>query len=149
MKKGCTIAIAIVLILAAVTIYLLYSRGLPLAQKWGSASIVYGTEIAIEDFTTKYGNPPTGESHSEIIEEVTGGNDDRRDFFPPDLSQTIIDGQIHDSYGNPLIIERTGKGIIRVFSTGEDGLANTEDDVNSDILPQEMKDELRSKFTSP
>ncbi|MEM7145806.1 MAG: hypothetical protein AAF591_11780 [Verrucomicrobiota bacterium] len=149
MNKGCIIALVVTFVLVAVAAIVVSTKVFPWMQKLGTAGIVYGTEIAIEGYTDKYGNPPAGETHTEIIEAVTGGNEDKRDFFPPDLSQAIIDGQVHDGYGNPLVIQREGKGIIRVFSTGKDGAPDTEDDVTSDAMPEEMKAEFRRKMVSP
>jgi hypothetical protein len=148
MNKGCIIAIAVVFALAAVAAILIGVKGVPWFQKIGSAGIVYGVEIAVDEYTEKYGGPPPGDDHVAIVKEITGGNADKRDFFPPDLTKAIIEGKVHDGYGNALVIERDANGTIKVSSSGKDGVPGNEDDITSEDMPAEMREEFRRDITA-
>jgi hypothetical protein len=146
MNKGCIIALVVTFILVAIAVSIAIVKGYPWYQKIGSAGIVYTVELAIDEYTEKYENPPPGNNHVEVIKSITGDNPDRRDFFPPKASPLIKQNKIYDLYGGALIIERTDDSSIRVFSSGKDGIPGNEDDISSDDISETEREEVRRQL---
>ena len=137
MKKGCIIAVVVVLVLGALAI----GGCVFLAAKNANSMIVLGIEASIAAY--RQANPTaqveaTNEAWSKALESFTppGGN-----------AQGLprVNGKLVDMYQNPVKIVQNPDGSIAVFSAGKDGQMDTADDEGSGKLGEMMKKAAEQK----
>ena len=146
MNKGCLIALAVFAALIAIGATLFFVKGLPAIQKLGTAAIILSVESAIADYTAEVGSPPEGADNAAIMKALGGENSSKKNFIPVDMQKAVIDGQMIDAFANPLILERTNDGKIKVSSAGKNKIPGDSDDVTSDDLPAEAKAEIEKEL---
>lgn len=130
MKKGCIIAIVVVLVLGlivgGVVVYFASTKG---AQAVNSG-VAFAVETAIEAYQTQNPDaqiPTTNEDWAKALEG----------FSLPDgqnMSELVQNGKLVDVFQNALKLEEGPDGKIRVISPGKDGEFGTDDDADSSMM---------------
>lgn len=133
MKKGCVIAIIVVLVLGAIGIGGCVFFGMKYGMQAGNAGIAFAVETAIAEYQRQ--NPdakvePTNEAWATALQnfKIPGGAGQQ------DLAQFIKEGKIVDIAQKPMIISQNPDGSIKVSSPGKDGQPGTADDVDSSMF---------------
>lgn len=131
MKKGCVIAIIVVLVLGAIGIGACVFLGMKFGAQMGNAGVTFAVETAIAEYRKQ--NPdakvePTNEAWVAALQgfQPAGGQQD--------LSQFIQNGKFVDILKKELIFSQNPDGSIKVTSPGKDGLPGTADDVDSGMF---------------
>ena len=128
MKKGCIIAIVVVVALAVVGIALFVIVGLPKLKNFGTAGFIVATETAVDMYVAEFGEAPKG-NHEKVIEILRGNNPKEKNFLGSELDGAIVDGKVADVWRRPLKMNRAADGSLSFTSAGPNGEHGDEDDV--------------------
>ena len=146
MKKGCIIAIVVVVVLAALGIGGCLFFAAKYGADFGNAGAAFAVETAIDMYRTQNPDeevPLTNEAWAEKLQDfqLPGGG-------TQDLSQFIQDGKIVDIFKREMKLEADASGKIRVKSAGKDGQMGTDDDVTSEVF-QKLQQKMESQIPEP
>ena len=132
MKKGCIIAIVVVLVLGLIiggVAFYFINKGVGGLKNLGNSAAAFAVETVIEEY--KAANPDAQvEATNEAWATALQG------FNSPsgtDISAFMANGQLVDINQNPLGLEVVD-GAVKVTSAGEDGQLGTDDDVTAEAL---------------
>lgn len=132
MKKGCIIAIVVVLVLGLIiggVAFYFIRKGVGGIKNFGNAAAVFAVEAAIEEYKTA--NP---DAQVEATNEAWAAA--LQDFTSPsgtDITAFMANGQLVDINQNPLGVDVVD-GAIKLTSPGEDGQLGTGDDVTAEAM---------------
>jgi type II secretory pathway pseudopilin PulG len=89
-------------------------------------------QFALSLHTQEYGQLPAESSAASVLEILCGKNPRKLSFYSAAPDQ-VRDGQLLDSWGHPLLFQKT-PGNMLIRSAGKDGLYYTPDDLTLDAL---------------
>jgi len=131
-NKGCSIALIITSVFLLVTVVTFYFYFYPRLERLASSTICYAVEKRIHDYYDAFGEWPSGDNTS-ILLQLRGDNPDNRIILKEEDGFLIDGNQLVDQWGHPLIINFTDDGP-HVLSPGKSGIHGTDDDVDRSIF---------------
>lgn len=84
--------------------------------------------LNIRHFGQRFGGNPIG-TNAEIVKAMTGDNEGRATYLPPDLQRLNAQGELIDRWGRPYFFHQLTSQQMEVRSAGPDGKLWTPDDV--------------------
>ncbi|QQL43962.1 type II secretion system protein GspG [Sulfuriroseicoccus oceanibius] len=105
-----------------------------------NSNIAYAIEYKIDEYHKAIGSYPTGDE-VEILHQLRGNNPKNAHIIKGDQGFLIDGNHLVDTWGNPLTItiDPSAELPARVVSSGKNGIAGDDDDIDSSAAREILK----------